>query len=170
MRHARVWAAAVPALLIAALVVYRAACADAQHVVSVVYDGDTIRLEDGTRVRLIGVDAPEVGSVYRAPEEFGEESKAYLTSLLLGRKVHIAVGDPPRDVYGRTLAYVYLDDVLVNGRIIREGWARAYRVFRHPMRDLFIAYEREARSRGLGMWRDSPVSRAPATSPPARRR
>jgi len=49
---------------------------------------------------------------------------------------------------------VYSGDVLVNGRIIREGWARAYRMFYHPWRDLFIAYEREARSRGLGMWRD----------------
>jgi endonuclease YncB( thermonuclease family) len=44
--------------------------------------------------------------------------------------------------------------VLVNGRIIRDGWARAYRKFYHPWRDLFIVYEREARAKRLGMWKD----------------
>jgi endonuclease YncB( thermonuclease family) len=39
--------------------------------------------------------------------------------------------------------------------MIREGWARAYRQYRHPWRDLFILYEKEARSKGLGMWKDT---------------
>ncbi|HOS98169.1 MAG TPA: thermonuclease family protein [Deltaproteobacteria bacterium] len=122
--------------------------------VSRVFDGDTIMLHDGTRVRLIGVDAPEMDSPYTVREPYGPESKAFLSSLVLGREVRLSYGDPVRDRYGRTLAYVYAGDVLVNGRMIREGWARAYRQYRHPWRDLFIMYEKEARSRGLGMWKD----------------
>ena len=99
------------------------------------------------------MDAPEVDSPYSKQEPFGEQSKSFLTGLVLNRKVYLTEGDPSRDKYGRTLAYVYVDDVLVNGRMIREGWARAYRQFHHPWRDLFIVYEREARSKGLGMWK-----------------
>lgn len=145
-------------LFIAALValgIYHALGAGKARTVGHVFDGDTIALEDGTRVRLIGVDAPEVDSPYSKLEPFGEDSKAFLTSLVLNRKVFLDEGDPARDKYGRTLAYVYVDDVLVNGRMIRAGWARAYRQFHHPWRDLFIAYEREARSKGLGMWREN---------------
>jgi len=123
------------------------------HTVVEVFDGDTIRLDDNTKVRLIGVDAPEVDSPYGKQEPFGEESRAYLTAFLLHKRVSIKVGNPPQDRYGRTLAYVYLGDVLVNGRIIRDGWASAYRRFHHPWRDLFLAYEKEARSRGIGMWK-----------------
>jgi micrococcal nuclease len=118
------------------------------HVVMHVFDGDTIRLDDGRKIRLIGVDAPEVKSPYSEQEPFGQESKHYLSSLILHKKVTITLGDPSIDKFGRTLAYVRLGDVLVNGRIIRDGWARSYKRFHHPFRDLFSVYEREARSRG----------------------
>jgi endonuclease YncB( thermonuclease family) len=57
------------------------------------------------------------------------------------------------DRYNRTLAYIYLGDTLINGRIIRDGLASANKVFYHPWRDLFFIYEREARSKRLGMWK-----------------
>ena len=142
-------------VLVASLVIlgaYHVLDAGRAHLVKQVFDGDTIAIEDGTRVRLIGVDAPEVDSPYSNREPFGERSKEFLTALVLHREVYLTEGDPPHDKYGRALAYVYVDDVLVNGRMIREGWARAYRQFHHPWRDLFIVYEREARSKGLGMW------------------
>ncbi|MCU0575703.1 MAG: thermonuclease family protein [Desulfobacterota bacterium] len=137
------------------LCLYHALGAAKARVVSQVFDGDTICLDDGSKVRLIGVDAPEVDSPYSKLEPFGLESKAWLASFVLKKQVRVSLGDPPKDKYGRTLAYVYVDDVLVNGRMIREGWARAYRQFHHPWRDLFITYEREAKSKGLGMWRDN---------------
>jgi micrococcal nuclease len=134
--------------------VYHALGAGGTHLVMQVYDGDTILLDDQRKIRLIGVEAPEVQSPYRDEEPSGQESKVYLTSLVLNKKVTLTIGDPSKDKYGRTLAYVNLGDVLVNGRIIRDGWARAYRQFYHPWRDLFIVYEREARSKGLGMWKN----------------
>lgn len=131
--------------------------------VAKVHDGDTIRLDDGTTVRLLGVDAPEVESSYTRAEPCGAGSRDYLKALVEGRRVTIEVGPEPKDRYGRTLAMVYLGDVLVNGRIIRDGWAGAYRRFDYPHKDLFRAYEEEAKARGLGIWgacgRDGPAQK-----------
>lgn len=131
--------------------------------VAKVHDGDTIRLDDGTTVRLLGVDAPEVDSSYTRAEPCGAGSRDYLKALVEGRRVTIEVGPEPKDRYGRTLAMVYLGDVLVNGRIIRDGWAGAYRRFDYPHKDLFRAYEEEAKARGLGIWgacgRDGPAQK-----------
>ncbi|HON37766.1 MAG: thermonuclease family protein [Desulfomonilia bacterium] len=145
-------------VLMIVLLVFMLRCAkqlDAHEVVEV-YDGDTIRIDDGRNIRLIGVDAPEVDSPYTKEEPFGKESREHLRKLLAGGKVRIEVGPTPVDRYGRTLAYVYAGDVLVNGRIIQDGWARAEVRFSHKNKDLFIAYEKEARARKIGMWKHSP--------------
>lgn len=122
------------------------------NVVVRVYDGDTIELDDGRTVRLIGVDAPEVDSPYGPEQPFGPESRHYLTKMLLNQKVRVRVGAEQEDKYGRTLGYVYMEEILVNGRIIRDGWARAYRRYPYQERELFMSYEQEARTRGLGIW------------------
>jgi micrococcal nuclease len=124
------------------------------HTVIKVFDGDTIQTDDGRKIRLIGIDAPEVNSPYTLAEPFGEESKVYLTRFLLGQKVRVVPGKEPFDVYGRSLAYVYRGDILINGRIVRDGYARAYTRFDYPEKELFLTYEREAKARGLGLWKD----------------
>jgi micrococcal nuclease len=117
-----------------------------------VIDGDTLVLADGRRVRLIGVDAPEVDCPYRQAEPWGYESQAYLKQLVEGKRVRLEFEGEPFDKYGRTLAYVYLGDVLVNGRIIRDGQARLYRRFAFEYKEQFGYYEAEAKRRGLGLW------------------
>jgi len=154
MRARQILIPLVSLTLIVLLCIYHGLSANRLRTVVEVFDGDTIALDDGRKVRLIGVDAPEVESPYRKREPFGDESAAYLSKLILNTKVSITESDPPKDRYNRTLAYIYLGDVLVNGRIIRDGWARAYRNFHHQWSDLFLVYEREARSRGLGMWKN----------------
>jgi micrococcal nuclease len=126
------------------------------HEVIKVYDGDTIQIDDGRNIRLIGVDAPEVSSPYSKEEPFGKESREHLRKLVAGRKVQVRVGAAALDRYGRTLAYIYADDVLINGRIIRDGWAQADVRFDYKNRDLFVAYEKEARAQRIGMWERSP--------------
>ena len=129
------------------------------HIVKRVIDGDTIVLDDGRHIRLIGVDAPEVDSPYTKAEPFGSESRAYMDRLVERRIVTIKTGRERYDKYGRTLAYVYLNRTMVNAMIIRNGYAKAYRRFNFPERELFINYEKEARSKGIGMWRKKPKSR-----------
>jgi micrococcal nuclease len=116
------------------------------HTVAKVFDGDTIKLDDNRTIRMVGVDAPEVDSPYTREEPGGRGSREYLKKLIEGKKIVVRAGPEPLDRYGRTLGFVYLGNVLVNGRIIRDGWARAYLRFDYPHKDLFVAYEQEARA------------------------
>ncbi len=147
------WAVVAVIAGILSLAVYSHVSGTNAHVVKRVIDGDTIILDDGRHVRLIGVDAPEIDSPYRNAEPFGDESRDYMKRLVERRLVTIRIGREPFDKYGRTLAYVYLGPTMVNSRIIRDGYAKAYRRFNFPERDLFINYEKEAKARGAGMWR-----------------
>jgi micrococcal nuclease len=147
------WAAIAVILGMLSLAVYSHVNGSDVHIVKKVIDGDTIILDDGRHVRLIGVDAPEVDSPYRKAEPFGDESRAYMRRLLERRLITVSVGSKLYDKYGRTLAYVYLGPTMVNGLIIRDGYAKAYRRFKFPERDLFLNYEKEARSKGAGMWK-----------------
>ncbi|HQI02796.1 MAG TPA: thermonuclease family protein [Deltaproteobacteria bacterium] len=143
---------AAAAMLIVLMAVFHCVKHTGLHEVVWVYDGDTIRIDDGRKIRLIGVDAPEVESPYTKEEPYGSLSRKHLNTLLTGKKVFIKVGEEPSDRFGRTLAYVYADDILVNGRMIRDGWARVYMKFDYEYKELFAAYEREARAKGLGIW------------------
>lgn len=75
---------------------------DQGSIVAVVYDGDSFELSNGTRVRLMGVDAPEKGRCGY------EEAKEYLTSRILGKKVRMKNGIV--DDYGRLVANVIVED------------------------------------------------------------
>jgi micrococcal nuclease len=147
------WAAIAIILGMLSLAVYSHVSGTDAHVVKRVIDGDTIILDDGRHVRLIGVDAPEIDSPYRKAEPFGEESRDYMKRLLERRIVTIKTSREPYDKYGRTLAYVYLGPTMVNSLIVRDGYAKVYRRFRFPERNLFINYEKEAKAKGVGMWK-----------------
>lgn len=89
--------------------------------VSEVIDGDTIRLADGTEVRYLMIDTPE-------PEEcYSEKAKEINQQLVEGKKVRIETDLNEMDRFGRTLAYVYLQDngkeVFVNEYLLEEGAA-----------------------------------------------
>ena len=93
--------------------------------VASVTDGDTIRvlMLDGTSepVRLIGIDAPEDGSVLDL------EATAYMEELVLGKEVRLVVDVSNRDRFGRLLRYIYVDDLFVNEEMVRAGLAIAKR-------------------------------------------
>ena len=98
-----------------------------------VLDGDTFRYRDDTwklqSVRLLGVDAPESNTTrYKKTECYWKEAKDYLSQLLKWKQVKIEF-DPNQqstDRYGRQLAYVYLDGMLVNQELLEKGYAREY--------------------------------------------
>jgi endonuclease YncB( thermonuclease family) len=96
-----------------------------------VFDGDTIEVEvDGVResVRLIGVDTPEMGYENGVPEPGAEESYRRVKGLVDGKIVMIEMDESQgeRDVYDRLLAYVWLDDVMINKMLIEEGLGVEY--------------------------------------------
>ena len=121
-----------------------------------VADGDTVTVViDGVRqrVRLLGIDAPELGS---PGECFGRESADRAAALLTGTSVQLIADDTQddRDRYGRLLRYVVLaDGTLVNGMLVRDGDAREY-TYDEPYRyqQQFRALEEEARASGAGIW------------------
>ncbi|MEO8218804.1 MAG: thermonuclease family protein [Acidobacteriota bacterium] len=108
------------------------------------------------RVRLIGVDAPEVQGPYRNAEKGGIESRNVMKELLDGKDVYLQ-GDPvqgAQDRYGRILAYVFRADdrLFVNEEIILRGYATAYRRFHFAHHDEFVRLEGTAQAARRGLW------------------
>ena len=91
------------------------------NIVSQVIDGDTFVLSSGRYVRLIGIDAPEEGKRYY------EESKEYLSTMILNKEVELIEDIDAKDNYGRLLSYVYVTESgskkFVNLELIKEGLA-----------------------------------------------
>ncbi len=130
-----------------------------------VVDGDTLELDGRERVRLIGVDAPERASAGSPAAAFAEESTAFAARLVSGQRVRLEFESNRRDAYGRTLAYVFLEDgTLLNLEIVRSGHARAYTRFPFERSAEFRAAEREARAGRRGLWRLDESPAAPARS------
>lgn len=73
-----------------------------------VFDGDTFRLKDGRKVRLLGINAPETGYYGKAGEAFSQKSRQKLISLIKGKTVQLKIGKPAQDKYSRVLANVFL--------------------------------------------------------------
>lgn len=132
-----------------------AASAEGSGTVTSVTDGDTLRLEvDGIerRVRLIGIDTPEV---FPDVECFGPEAEAALTDLAPpGSTLSFAYDRDPRDRYDRELMYLFTaDGTFINYELVAQGFAEALLVEPNDryVDDLVVA-ERAAQSAGLGLW------------------
>jgi micrococcal nuclease len=127
--------------------------------VTKVIDGDTFLIDDGSakgeKVRLIGVDAPESKKVFKKEiGYYGKESKIYLTNLLLNKKVKLEYDVDYTDRYGRTLAYVYLDDgTFLNAELVKQGYAMVMTVPPNVrFAEEFVKLQQEARENNRGLW------------------
>jgi micrococcal nuclease len=93
-----------------------------------VVDGDTViaRLRNGgiEKIRLLGVDTPEVVDPRKPVQCFGHVASAYTKSQLTGRHVSLELDAEPRDKYGRLLAYVIVDGHRYNDELLERGYAR----------------------------------------------
>lgn len=125
---------------------------DEQHVVSKVIDGDTLELANGDRVRLIGIDTPEFTD--REPEPFAVEARKYLQDLVEGKTVRLEYDRERFDKYRRVLAFVWIDDTLVNEELVRAGLAKALTRFGYSTikKKRLKAAEKEAREKQRGIW------------------
>jgi micrococcal nuclease len=114
-----------------------------------IVDGDTIDCARVGRVRLIGMDAPESNQ-----RPFGGQATKALASLVrVGAEVRLEPDVEARDRYGRLLAYVWLGDVMVNWRMVREGWA-VLLTYQPNVQyvEWFVDAERRAREEGRALW------------------
>ena len=118
-----------------------------------VIDGDTVLLDGNETVRLIGVDTPETKDPRKPVQYFGQEAYEFTKSLAEGKRVKLEFDQDRVDKYGRTLAYVYLEEgTFVNAEIIKQGYGFAYTQFPFKYLEQFRQYEREARENERGLW------------------
>ena len=122
-----------------------------------VVDGDTIDVATIGRVRLLGIDAPEIGRGLDTPAPFAREARTRLAAIVLHRWIRLEQDGAPLDAYNRRLAYVLTEDgVFVNAVLVREGLARV--TARMPLSRLIELRraESEAQAFRRGMWGDTP--------------
>src|SRR5213080_4585388 len=163
-RRRQTWTWSVPAIIVVALLTAFFNPADQAitqgdfDVVERVVDGDTLLLQSGERVRLIGVDTPETKHPKKPVEYFGKEASAFTRRIVERKRVRLEFDQANaarghKDRYGRTLAYVFLEDgTLLNAEIIKQGYGHAYTQFPFSHLEEFRQLEREAREQGRGLW------------------
>lgn len=130
-------------------------------------DGDTLKLSDGRRVRLIGVDTPELHHSDKLLRDsrrthkdikdiqaLGEKAAIFTRQLCEGKAVRLETDVRKQDKYGRLLAYVYLEDgTFVNAKIVEEGYGQVMTIPPDvKYADYFLKLEREAREKRKGLW------------------
>ena len=143
---------------------------DELAVVAKVFDGDTLMLEDGRRLRLIGVNTPELAHRGRNAEPLSGEASRRLRALAApGSRIRLRYGQQRRDRYRRLLAHVFrLDGDNITARLLEEGLGAAVQISPNFWAlDCYLAAERRARKRKRGIWghphfRPLDASRLPA--------
>lgn len=134
-----------------------------------VADGDTLRLDGGETVRLIGVDTPETDNNRKLREDIyktglpvrdrdlirlGLLASSFTKSLALGKRCWLEYEADPKDQYGRTLAYVHLEDGrILNEEIIVQGYGKAYLGFPFKYRRRYVLLQADAKLNQRGLWK-----------------
>jgi micrococcal nuclease len=121
-----------------------------------VLDGDTIVVErSGERdtIRLLGVDTPETRHPTEPVQCYGPEASDHTTRRLLGKSVRLERDVETHDLYGRRLAYVYVDGERYDDELLRLGYARLLVIepnYLHAR--TMLDAELDAKRRGAGLW------------------
>ena len=121
-----------------------------RYLVTKVIDGDSVELNGNEKLRLLGIDCPEKGDI------FHDSALAVLSKLVLNREITLKFDNRRRDGYGRLLAYIYVDTLLVNAYILRNGLAAVY-LFPDNQKNVamsnrLIEAQREAILENRGIW------------------
>lgn len=122
-------------------------------IVKRVVDGDTIELNDGRKVRYIGVDTPELHHPTKGVQCFGKEAMEKNKELVEGKEIKMKKDVSETDRYKRLLRYIWVGDIFVNEYLAREGYA-FQATFPPDVKyvDLFRKAAEEARLKNKGLW------------------
>ena len=119
-------------------------------------DGDTLRLQNGRSVRLIGIDTPEIDHEKGNHESMALEAWRYLSQLTNGKRVCLKKDQSDHDSYGRTLAYAYdSNGQMLNQQIVANGFAHV--LYLPPdikAYEELLGAQRQAMTDRRGKWRD----------------
>lgn len=124
-----------------------------------VFDGDTLELTDGRRVRLIGINAPEIGRDGKPSEPFARAAEQRLQQLTRGKPLYLASGGDPQDRYGRTLGHLFdAQGNNLEAQLLNEGLGFAIGVPPNlALVHCHTAAEDDARNARRGLWSGQPV-------------
>jgi len=121
-----------------------------------IHDGDTVKLKDGRKVRLIGIDTPELARKSRPAQAYASNAKDALIKLLKqsNNQIGMSFGTERHDKYKRTLAHLYMPDGNnIQDFLLKNGFATA---FTTPPNDRFSdcykAAELKAINKNRGIW------------------
>ena len=121
-----------------------------------VVDGDTIILESGERVRLLGINTPEVNHPKKPVEPFGKEAAEFTKRMVEGKLVRLEFDQhaPKEDKHSRIFAYVFLQNgTFLNAEIIRQGYGFVVRSIPPLKYEFeFVQLELSARKNRAGLW------------------
>lgn len=113
-----------------------------------VIDGDTITLSDKRRVRLIGIDAPEMGK-----ECFALESKKILEGMIANQNIKLQKDKDLLDKYGRSLYYLWIGETFINKEMVIVGAAKSVTYPPNTKHQIILdEAENTARENKLGLW------------------
>lgn len=122
--------------------------------VKTVYDGDTVVLDDGRKIRLLGINTPEIQHRDNAADAGGDEAKAWLISKLKEAKVRIETDAEKTDSYGRTLAYLFTENKEhINVLLVAQGLAQVS-IFPPNLKYVseLVNAQQQAEAAKLGIW------------------
>jgi micrococcal nuclease len=122
--------------------------------VKTVYDGDTLVLEDGRKIRFLGINTPEVQHRDKLADAGGDEAKRWLIDKLKNTKVRLEIGAEKTDKYGRTLAHLFTEKKEhINLQLVEAGLAAVniYPSELYYVNELIKAQE-QAEQGKLGIW------------------
>lgn len=126
----------------------------ALSLVTRIIDGDTFEIETKQKVRLIGIDTPELNKLKNLdPECFGTQAAQKLSGLILNKKVRMEKDISETDRFGRLLRYVYLDSIFINQQLVESGFAFAKN---YPpdsrYKETLVKAQEKARENNSGLW------------------
>ena len=136
------------------------------YLVKKVFDGDTVELEDGRKIRLLGINTPEVQHRDKLADAGGEEARTWLINKLQHRKVRLEFDSDKTDKYGRMLAHLFSENKEhINLSLVKEGLAT---ISIYPPNLMYanelLAAEQKAEQDNLGIWQRPEYVAVPVTS------
>jgi len=127
--------------------------------VSRVVDGDTIELNDGRKIRYLGIDTPETVHPRKDVECFGPEASNINKELVLNKKIRIYKGKKDKDIYDRYLRYIVLDsneELFVNDFLVKNGYATVNKKYQsdnlNAIYDILLNSQKLASNTKIGLW------------------